>query len=374
MAGGQEPTTWTGLAPSQTIKALIAEGRITALLPIEAQQIQPSSLDLRLGTHAYRVRASFLPGQGATVWDKVQQLGMHEIDLRQGAVLERGCVYIVPLVEEVHLPGGVTGIANPKSTTGRLDVFTRLITDRSTAFDRVEPGYSGLLYAEIAPRTFSIVARAGATLSQMRFRMGSGDVRGGALRDLHARIGLVHQDGVPGTIRDDALGVSLDLSGRSAGGLVGFRAKRHAALIDLERIGHYDPLDFWEPIMAPLKHGLVLDPDEFYILVTKEDIRVPPAYAAEMIAYDTMMGEFRVHYAGFFDPGFGFEPGGPGSKAVLEVRSHEVPFLLEDGQLIGSLRFERLTAEPTKVYGPAIGSSYQRQALALSKQFRPFRI
>ena len=364
----------TGVLPSQTIRALIRDKEIEAVVDIDDDQVQPASLDLRLGQVAYRVRASFMPGAGAKVMDKIAALGMHEIDIRQGAVLEKDCVYIVPLMEQLRLGSKLSAFANPKSSTGRLDIFTRLMTDEATEFDRVRRGYRGPLYIEIAPRTFSIVVRQGSRLNQLRMRRGSASTSKLALQRLHDEIPLV--DSPPGdeTIREDSIGVSLDLKGDPESGLVGFRAKKHADVIDVDRRGHYDPHDFWEPIYHRPGQGIILDPDAFYILATKEAVTVPPTHAAEMIAYDTLVGEFRVHYAGFFDPGFGYDPegkGAAGSKAVLEVRSHDVPFMLEHEQIVGWLRYDRLTSVPDKLYGQGIGSSYQGQALRLGKQFKP---
>ena len=368
--GGAGAMHNTGILPYQTIRELVRAHEIFATEDIQPDQVQPASLDLRLGPVAYRVPASFLPGRGATVMDKVNQLGRHPIDIAEGAVLEKGCVYIVKLLESLRLGSRISAFANPKSSTGRLDIFTRLITDRGTAFDRVERGYHGPLYAEIAPRTFSIVARQGSRLNQLRLRRGSPLSSEAALRRLQEHARLV--DAAPGTetIRDDSIGVTLDLGGDRASGLVGFRAKKHTDVIDVDRRAHYDPLDYWDPIAARPGRGIVLNPDDFYILATKESVSVPPDHAAEMVAYDTLSGEFRVHYAGFFDPGFGYGGSGAGSKAVLEVRSHEVPYLLEHEQIVGWLRFERLTARPDKLYGPDLGSSYQDQGLTLGKQFK----
>jgi dCTP deaminase len=359
----------TGVLPYQAIRQAVREGVICGAPDILPDQLQPASIDLRLGPVAYRVRASFLPGGGRSVREKLDQFRMHEIDLTRGAVLERGCVYIVQLVEWLRLPSRMSALANPKSSTGRLDIFTRLITDRASTFDRVEPGYQGPLYAEIAPRTFSILVREGSRLNQLRLRRGSPSSSGTALRSLQSAQKLVSAAGdVPVTILEDRIGVTLDLECAELG-LTGWRAKKHTDVIDIDRRGHYEVEDFWEPIQANPKYGLILDPDDFYVLSTREFVKVPRDWAAEMVAYDTMVGEFRVHYAGFFDPGFGEGPGNE-SKAVLEVRSHEVPFLLEHGQLVGWLRYERLAQSPDRAYGEGIGSSYQRQGLALAKQFK----
>ncbi|HVJ53156.1 MAG TPA: 2'-deoxycytidine 5'-triphosphate deaminase [Aliidongia sp.] len=359
----------TGILPSQALRELIRQGVIGASAPISDDQIQPASVDLRLGSVAYRVRASFLPGRNATVKQRLDKVEMHAIDLDQGAVLERHCVYIVPLLETVALKRQLSAIANPKSSTGRLDVFARLITDNGVEFDRVEEGYSGPLYAEISPRAFSVRVHTGTRLLQLRIRRGAPTASDSALRKLHETVGLV--DSAPGEENiKGGLAFTVDIQGDPKTGIVGYRARRHAGLIDTDLINHYEPLDFWEPVRAQ-NGGIILDPNDFYILASRESVMVPPDHAAEMLAYDTLVGEFRVHYAGFFDPGFGAaETGGAGSRAVLEVRAHEVPFLIEDGQIVGRLVYERLTALPDKLYGTAIGSTYQRQGLQLGKQFK----
>ncbi len=362
----------TGILPCQAISALWRDGEITATQPLTDDQIQPSSLDLRLGEVAYRVRASFLPGPGQNMAQKINQYTMHSVDLTGGAVLERGCVYIVPLLERLSLSERLSAIANPKSSTGRLDVFTRLITDGASEFDRIDAGYHGPLYAEIAPRTFSILARTGARLNQMRLRRGEHRLTDTELSRLHQQSPLVHSDEGTENI-SEGIALTVDLQGAGGTGLIGYNARPHAPLIDMEKINHYDPVDFWEPIYAGTgtESGLVLNPDDFYILASREAVSVPPDHAAEMVAYDTLVGEFRVHYAGFFYPGFGWaEAGGKGTRAVLEVRSHDVPFLLEHGQTVGRLVYERLTNSPDRIYGEDIGSNYQKQTLALAKQFR----
>ncbi len=359
-----------GILPSQVIKELIRAREIVAAAEIDERQIQPASIDLRLGATAYRIRASFLPGEDATVRSRIDWFGMHEIDLGGGAVLEKGCVYIVRLIEALRLSSRISGVANPKSSTGRLDVFTRLITDNATEFDRVRSGYEGPLYAEISPRAFSIVVREGSRLNQMRFRRGSPTYSDESLRRLHEQVRLVHSDGGGENI-SGGIAVSVDLGGGGSDGLIGYKARKHTNVIDIDKVDHYDPIEFWEPLAARPGSGIILDPDEFFILGSKEPITVPPDHAAEMVAYDTLMGEFRVHYAGFFDPGFGYRAGDAvGTRAVLEVRSHEVPFHVEDGQVVGRLIYEQLTDHPDKLYGPAIGSSYQSQVLTLGKQFK----
>jgi len=362
-----------GVLPYQSLRALTATGQILAGEPLLPDQLQPASLDLRLGATAWRVRASFLPGPRATVMERVRQLDGYPIDLSNGAVLERGCVYVVPLLEGLALAPDLAAFANPKSTTGRLDILTRVIADRGYVFDQVPAGYHGPLFAEITPRTFSVVVRPGDRLTQLRLRRGLPALAEAEVARLLAEGQLIGSHlGEPATgptDRDKGVAVSIDLAGQGADPLIGWRARKHTDRIDLRRIGHYDPLDFWEPLHAARHGSLVLDPDDFYILATREAVRVPPALAAEMVAYDTAVGEFRVHYAGFFDPGFGWGEGAE-SRAVLEVRSHEVPFMLEHGQTIGWLRYERMAAAPELLYGAGLKSNYQGQALRLAKQFR----
>ena len=352
------------------IAELAADGGIRAHYPFAPGQIQPASLDLRLGAIAYRVRASFLPGPGTTVAERIVELKLHEFSLAAGAVLETNCVYIVPLIERLALPTDIAAATNPKSSTGRLDVFTRVIADETRGFDRVAAGYEGPLYAEISPKTFPVLVREGTRLSQLRLRRGDASLSAEALRDLHARERLVDRGEA---VMGDGIAVSIDLSGTgtNGAGIVGYRAKRHTAVIEVDQRDAYEVADFWEPIAARADKSLILDPDEFYILASNEAVQVPPDYAAEMVPFDPLVGEFRVHYAGFFDPGFGYAgSGGSGSRAVLEVRSREVPFILEHGQIVGRLVYEKMLARPDQLYGSGIGSNYQAQGLKLSKHFR----
>ena len=354
----------TGVLPSQTIQAMLANGQITITDPCPADQVQPASLDLRLGRKAYRVRASFLAGAGNTVADRLADFQMHEVDLTNGAVLEKGCVYVVPLMEGLALPANVNAVANAKSSTGRLDLFTRCIVDNGIEFDRIEAGYTGPLYAEISPRSFSVLVRPGMRLNQIRFRQGQATLSDGELTAMQDDIGLV--DG-PAQI-DQGLGFSVDLD--LPNGLVGYRAKPHTGLIDLNNIAHYDVDAYWEPVYATDKR-IILDPGAFYILVSREAVHIPPNCAAEMAPYLAMVGEFRVHYAGFFDPGFGnADAGGAGSRGVLEVRCHEAPFALEHGQSVGRLVYERMAEVPNILYGADLKSNYQGQGLKLSKHFK----
>ncbi len=357
-----------GILPAMTLADFCEKGFIRTGRPLAQGQIQPASLDLRLGEWAYRVRASFLPGPGKRVAERLETLQLHKFSLAQGAVFEAGCVYIVPLLETLALPSRISAAANPKSSTGRLDIFTRVIADDAREFDKIPEGYEGPLYAEISPRSFSILARTGSRLSQIRFRSGPPLASDEIIALLHESEALISS--ADANI-DNGLALSVDLSPQPPGHPVGFRAKRHSGLIDVDKVGVLEVLDYWEPIWQ--KGSLILDPDQFYILASKEAVRVPPTHAAEMVPFNPLVGEFRVHYAGFFDPGFGHQSGGgEGSRAVLEVRSHEVPFILEDGQIIGRLIYEPLTQIPNQVYGQGIGSNYQRQGLKLSKHFKPF--
>jgi len=373
-----------GVLPRQEIAAMRDSGVLTTApgyRPIGDDQIQPASIDLRLGDYAYPVDTSFLPGTGVGVMSKLHRLDPEyerfRIDLREGAALEKGRLYVIPLQERIVLPTQVAAFANPKSSTGRLDILTRLIADGGSVFDQVELGSSGALYAEVAPKSFSIVAHSGERLNQLRFRRGSAS---------HARLGEAEwatllaagqigldiddrsvQPEEPGKLR-----FTVDLQGADApNGVVGWRAKKHCNRVDLSRRG-YPPGDYWEPIQIGSQHALTLDPDEFYILMTREAVAVPPGLAAEMTPYDTRAGEFRVHYAGFFDPGFGWNAQSNqanGSRGVLEVRSHEVPFLLEHGQTVGWLCYEKMSEPPDQLYGDARHSHYQGQRLKLAKQF-----
>jgi dCTP deaminase len=333
-------TAAPGILPCQSIESLIAQGAIRSQTPFDADQVQPASLDLRLSDTCWRVRASFLPGS-RKVEDRIADVVMHTLDLSGGEVLEKGCVYIARLQESLTLPRGLIARANPKSSTGRVDVFVRLLTDQGASFDDVAEGYEGPLYLEIAPQTFSILVRPGTRLNQLRLKAGE-----------------------PPRLETRSVGVDLQ-----GGDIVGFRGRRHAGVIDLDRIDGHDPRDFWEPLH--LRRGeLLLDPGEFYILASSDAVEIPVDQAAEMTPIDPSVGEFRVHYAGFFDPGFGTdEAHGAGSKGVLEVRTHDTPFLLEHGQIVARLVYEPLTERPSRLYGEG-GSHYQRQGLKLSKHFR----
>ncbi len=386
-----------GILPYQRLRRLIADGIIRADIPIEDRQIQPASLDLRLGTKAYRLLSSFLPewseiksrltlrqGSGQDLMDFYQSdLVMYEMDLREGAILEKGHVYLVPLLENLQLPPTLRARANPKSTTGRLDVFTRVITDLHAGFDEIRPGYGGPLYLEVVPRSFTIKVKTGQSLNQLRLIQGASLVSDSDLRVLHRKEAILYHQGngvsagkpvTASQLRiDRGLFLRIDLQGTERGGdtIVGYRAKKNSHVIDLSKIGYYAALDFWEPIRRHRNDSLLLEPEEFYILASKERIRVPPEYAAEMVAYEAACGELRTHYAGFFDPGFGYGQGElKGTQVVLEVRPHDVPFLIYDGQTFFKVVYDQLVATPDQVYGSLLGSSYQRQGLTLSKHFK----
>ncbi len=375
---------YTGILPSQKIQEMLSNGEIkTVLAKIDDDQVQPASIDLRLGDYAYPVDTSFLPGKGMRVLDKMKQLDDRfadfKIDLSNGAVLEKGRVYVIPLLKAINLRSEVAAFANPKSSTGRLDILTRLIADGATTFDQVGEGYKGELFIEVAPRSFSVVVKTGTRLNQLRFRRTRGEEakpitapEWKKLLDDGQIVDSSDHETNARSIKTGVLPFTVDLKGSGRDGeIIGYRSKKHVKRIDLER-RDYDPLDFWEPIHVNKTSSLTLDPDEFYILMTKEAIAVPPEYAAEMLPYDTRAGEFRVHYAGFFDPGFGWNAKlnrAGSSRGVLEVRSHEVPFLLEHGQTVGWLRYERMAARPEILYGQDINSNYQGQSLKLAKQF-----
>jgi dCTP deaminase len=360
--------TGIGILTDHQIADLFATGALSAPRAPDHDQIQPASLDLRLGAKAYRVRASFLPGPDTAIVNRLERLKLHEFSLKGGAVLETGCVYLIELQESLALPDAISASANPKSSTGRLDIFTRVMADRAVEFDKIPAGYSGPLFIEVSPRTFPIVVREGSRLSQIRFRTGNAVLSEAELAALHDGETLVASERP--NVSGGGIALSIDLRG-DADGLVGYRGKHHTALVDVDRKQAHDLRDFWEPIHLRDSQGLILDPDEFYILVSREAVHVPPLYAAEMTPFDPLVGEFRVHYAGFFDPGFGHSAaGGTGSRAVLEVRSHEVPFILEHGQIVGRLIYERMMTRPKALYGTDLKSNYQAQGLKLSKHFR----
>ncbi|MGB7546943.1 MAG: 2'-deoxycytidine 5'-triphosphate deaminase [Terracidiphilus sp.] len=367
------PPTGEGILPSQEILDLVQTGKICSNLEISEDQVQPSSLDLRLSDEAYAVRASFLPGKSTTLLNKAKANGMlvDTVDISNGALLKPGVIHIIPLMETLNLPSDVYGIANPKSSTGRLDIFTRLITEFGDEFERVQKGYRGQLYIEVISQTFPIIVRAGMRLNQLRFGRGRRGVVGeDRLKQLDQSDFLIEPDEESGQARiDRGLRLTVDLQGNGSG-IVGYKAKRRSPPIDLGLIDHYEVAEFWTPIYKGRK--CILRPGEFYILASKQRVRIPPDLAGEMLPYDLATQEFRVHYAGFFDPGFGYGREGeiPGTRAVLEVRANEMPILLEDDQFVGRLNYYNMSAKPQKVYGGLIGSNYQQQGLALSKQFK----
>lgn len=366
-------TYTTGVLPAQNILELIRSERIACDVPIDDSQIQPASMDLRLGPTAYRVQASFLPGRFATVMDRVRALHMAELDLTKPAVLEKGCIYIVPVLERLNLPSDMSARANPKSTTGRLDIFTRLITDYGAEFEQAPAGYTGQLYVEIVSRTFTVILGQGTKLNQLRFIRGKPPTPDSVVTALHEEEVLVYaEDDSPAKAQiDKGLKISMSLQGDATSDVVAYKARKNAPALDLSKINYYPPDGFWDAVREPKSKAIILDPGDFYILASKEKVRVPPQFAAEMVAFDPSMGEFRIHYAGFFDPGFGYGISDiRGTRAVLEVRAHEVPFLIENNQIVGRLQYMRLLSRPDKIYGLNIGSSYQCQVLALSKQFR----
>ncbi|MBI1848542.1 MAG: 2'-deoxycytidine 5'-triphosphate deaminase [Candidatus Rokubacteria bacterium] len=375
-----------GVLPYQALRAAVEAGWLTAPVPLVDAQYQPASVDLRLGAVAYQLRGSFLPyretvesrlrGRPGTGDELDSDLVIDRVSLAGGLTLQRGSVYLVPLLESVALPPGLRGRCNPKSTTGRLDIFTRVITDGSPRFDEVHAGYRGPLYLEVSPQSFPVRVQAGLSLNQLRLVSGPTTMSDAELADVYRRQPLLYDDDdrplpLERVTFNDGLCMGIDLSGRRTGGIIGYRAHPNPPLVDLSRVNHYDPAEFWEPIKRPARDAFILEANRFYILASKERIRVPPAFAAEMVVYDAGAGEIRTHYAGFFDPGFGYGDGSVlGTKLVMEVRAREVPFMVYDGQISFKVWFERLTAAPERVYGVGLASSYQHQTLTLSKQFR----
>ena len=378
-----------GILPFQHLRTLVRQGAMQAEAPITPEQIQPASLDLRLGSKAYRLLSSFLPEPSDqqvqfTIEDLYRSdLVMYDMDLSQGAILEKGHVYLVPLMERLKLPKDIRGRTNPKSSTGRLDIFTRVVTDLHVGFDEIRPGYSGPLFLEIVPRSFTIRVQAGLALNQLRLMSGKPLVSDSSLRNLHRRTPLLCHNGGPADpdqplsakdVRvDNGLFLRVDLRGSSDGdrAIVGYRAKKNSHVIDLNKIGHYSAFDYWEPLYRNATATMLLEPEEFYILASKERIQVPPGYSAEMVAYEAACGELRTHYAGFFDPGFGYaNPTRKGTQVVLEVRPHDVPFRIHDGQTFFKVMYEKMQDIPTHLYGSSLGSSYSQQGLTLSKHFK----
>jgi dCTP deaminase len=360
-----------GVLPDSWIRKAIEAGVITADDEIPAAHVQPASLDLRLGDRAHRLRASFLPDR-EPVERKLREYSLGTVDLSEGAILEPNRPYLIPLAEQLDLPPGLRARANPKSSTGRLDVFTRLVTDRNYRFDDVPDGYSGRLYLELVSRTFTIRVTRGLCLNQLRLAVG--DTRVSDAETPRERVLLTEGGSIPErrlTIQD-GLYLSLDLEGDESG-VVGYRARRSSSVIDLTLIHHYEPADFWEPVYREREAPrVVLMPEEFYLLLSAEAVRIEPQYAVEMSPYTASSGELRTHYAGFFDPGFGYDPLDVvrGSRAALEVRAHDVPFMVEQRQLVCRLSFERMLETPSLLYGRDLQSNYQGQRVTLSKHFR----
>jgi dCTP deaminase len=372
-----------GVLSDRELRRAVGDGWVTASAPIDDAQFQPASLDLRLGPVAYQLRASFLPFR-ETVQGRLGERGAAESDLvidqlaltGAGATLQRGSVYLVPLLESLNLPPEIRGRSNPKSTTGRLDIFTRVITDATPRFDEIRAGYRGALYLEVSPQSFPVRVQAGVSLNQLRLLAGQTSMSDAALEALYRATPLLYDDderpiAAERVVVNDGLCMGVDLSGRLTDGIIGYRAHANPPAVDLSRVGAYDPDEFWEPIKRPARDAYILEANRFYILLSKERIRVPPDFAAEMVVYDAGAGEIRTHYAGFFDPGFGWGDGSIlGTKVVMEVRAREVPFMVYDGQTSFKVWFERLRTRPERVYGVGLGSSYQRQTLTLSKHFK----
>jgi dCTP deaminase len=364
-----------GVLPSQRLReAILEEWILAGAWRIPPESVQPASVDLRLGDHAWALRCSFLPDSESTVEEKIDGLAFERIDLRDGATLERDRPYLVPLIEELRLPGEIRAKANPKSSTGRLDVFTRVLTDRNHRFDEIGAGYEGKLYLEVVPRSFAIRVRTGLALNQVRLIAGDARLSDQELTAVHAGCPLLYLDSQPVGGSElslaDGLFLSLEVSS-DTDSIVGYRAKKNSLPIDLTRAGALQWQDYWEPVRPERGRRIVLEPEIFYLLLSAEGVCIPPALAAEMLAYDPTAGELRTHYAGFFDPGFGYTPDrvSHGSRAALEVRARDVSFMVEHRQPVCKLAFERMTADPDVLYGEDLGSNYQGQQTMLSKHF-----
>ena len=340
----------SGYLTNQSIELACHEGIINSRVSLLASQFQPVSLDLRLGTHAFRIQSSFLP-ENDTVEIKLNEVKLYEIDLRDGGILEKGAIYLIPLLEELDFPKNFQGRTNPKSSTGRLDMFTRVIVDHGHRFDEIPSGYKGKMYLEVIPRSFPVRVKEGLRLNQLRIFQGNPHLTDIQLKNFYKKSPILFDDGgKPVKINevkiDSGLFISLDLAGSGKDGVVAYKAKTNSCVIDMSLNRHYHPMDFWEPItLTQIRNKrLILEPESFYIMMSKEKICIWPHLLAEMVAYEPNSGELRTHYAGFFDPGFGWHGGkatkNQGTRAVMEVRPHDVPFMVEDGQTFCRLKFE----------------------------------
>ncbi len=362
-----------GILVSQTLRQMVEDGQIQALRPVTPEQLQPSSLDLRLGARIWQLQCSFLPG-GQGIERKLGRLATASwrLNRHEPTVLHRGGVYLAEVEEVLELPEQVWGRGNPKSSTGRLDIFVRLLTEHGHAFDTVPAGYHGRLFLEITPQSFHVSVRRGDCLGQLRLARGRPSVPVDELRRLQEDDPLcVWSDGSPAPVTEDlpaGVLLAVDLESRD-GGPVGYLARRHMPPVDLAR-RNLDVSRYWTPLMGAGEEGHVLEPEQFYIFATRERLRIPPGLCAELVAFDATKGELRTHYAGFIDSGFGWSEHAPrtGARLVLEIRTHDVPFLLEHGQLLFRVEFMRNEAVPDLLYG-ASGSNYQMQGLKLAKQF-----
>lgn len=368
-----------GYLTDREIELAYHQGIIHTPRTLMDNQIQPVSLDLRLGHNAYRIQSSFLP-ENDTVEQKLKDLKLYEVDLRDGGILEKGAIYLIPLLEELDLPAGLFGCTNPKSSTGRLDMFTRVIIDHGHRFDEITPGYKGRLYLEVLSRSFPVRVQEGITLNQLRLKHGNAEIADSQLKTLYKKKPILyHKSG--GAVEwekvkaDDGLFISVDLQGANRkNSIVAYKAKANSQVVDLTKTRHYHADDFWEPVYYPKRHRLILEPESFYIMMSKEKICIWPDLVSEMVAYEPNSGELRTHYAGFFDPGFGWHPGksksNQGTRAVMEVRPHDVPFMIEDGQTFCRMKFEKIISKPLRVYGKQLQSHYHAQELSLSKYFK----
>jgi len=331
-------------------------------LYFKKSQIQPSSIDLSLSDECYEIKTSFL-SPDSKVRDKLNKIYSKKINLKTSKIFKKNKTYIVRLNETLHLNNSISGHCNPKSSTGRLNIFCRTILDYCDEYEKIPKNYNGEIFLEITTRSFDIKISKGDKLNQMRLRKKTNNyLNDKDLKKINKRNALIFTN--KKNIIENGLRISVDLSNDNK--ICAYVAKKTSLNINFSKISFYEIKKFWKPL-KPVNNSLIIEKNKFYILKSREKIRIPSNLAGEMIPYDTGIGDFRAHYAGFFDPGFG-DP--KGSYAVLEVKTNELPFILEDGQTIARIKYEKLNKKTFLVYGSIINSNYQNQKLALSKHFK----
>ena len=334
-----------------------------------SSQIQPSSLDLTLSEECYEIEASFL-SPNHNIRDKLNNIINKKIDLNEVYIFKKNITYIVRLNEKLNLKNDIFGKCNPKSSTGRLDIFCRAILNFSDEYEKIPLNYNGEIFLEITPRSFNIALIKGDSLNQMRLIYQNHDyVDDESLHNFHNIDPIIFDEFGNTNVADISSGLKISVDLKKINKTSAYIAKDNAPVLHYDKINSHKVADFWDTIKTKDDY-LIIKPGKFYILKSKQKIRIPKTMAGEMKPYDTGIGDFRVHYAGFFDPGFG-DPFG--SYAVLEVKTNEVPFILNDGQVIAKIQYEKLNKETKVVYGSNIKSNYQNQELALSKHFEALR-